>query len=192
MVTLRLHDPSLVLLIGAAGAGKSTLAERWFESDEILSSDTLRAAVSGDAADQRASGVVFGIIHRTLARRMAAGQMTVIDATNTRPEHRRPLLLRASRAGVPAIGIVLDLSADEVHARNARRGRQVDPAVVDRHLAAVRQTVDRRVLEIEGFERILVLRTATDVAGLDVVRLTRPRCRRSPPRPGRSRPRDRG
>ena len=48
---------ALVVLIGAAGAGKSTLAARLFAPDEIVSSDALRAVISGDEADQRVSAV---------------------------------------------------------------------------------------------------------------------------------------
>ena len=111
--------------------------------DEILSSDAMRAAVSGNEADQRASAVAFGILHKTLARRLGRGEMTVVDATNTKAEHRRPLVDRARAAGVPAVALVLDLPPAIIHAQNAARtARVVDPAVVDRHLAAIRRTVD--------------------------------------------------
>ena len=39
MATITIQDPSLVVLVGAAGAGKSTLAARLFDPDEIVSSD---------------------------------------------------------------------------------------------------------------------------------------------------------
>ena len=48
MTTLEIPDPSLVLLVGAAGAGKTTFAARHFPPDEVLSSDAYRALVSGD------------------------------------------------------------------------------------------------------------------------------------------------
>jgi Predicted kinase len=62
--TIRLPDPCLVVLIGPAGAGKSTLAARLFPLDAVLSSDTFRAVVSGDEADQRATKTAFAILHR--------------------------------------------------------------------------------------------------------------------------------
>ena len=132
MSPLRIREPSLVVLIGAAGSGKSTLAARWFAPEEILSSDALRAFVSGDAADQRATKQAFAILQRTLDRRLMAGRTTVVDATNVTARARRELLAIARRAGVPAIAIVLDLPPAVVHARNAapiracrrcRRGR---------------------------------------------------------------------
>jgi protein phosphatase len=172
---LVLPEPSLVVLIGAAGSGKSTLADRLFAPGEILSSDALRAAVSGSEADQRASGVAFRILHRTLARRMSDGQTTVVDATNTKPEHRRPLLARARAAGIPAVAIVLDLPPELIHAQNAARSsRIVDPAVVGRHIDAIRGTLDAGRLAAEGFDHVTILRSSDDVAGLRIERRPAP------------------
>ena len=127
--------PGLVVLVGAAGAGKSTLAARLFEPAEILSSDDLRAAVSGDAANQRATRLAFGILHREVGRRLTAGRLVVVDATNVEPRSRFELRRLAAVAGAPAVAIALVPSAAEVHARNAGRPGRVVPAdIVDRHL----------------------------------------------------------
>lgn len=174
MTTLTVADPSLVLMVGAAGSGKSTLAARLFTADEILSSDALRGVVSGDEANQRASAVAFRILHRMLERRLADRQLTVVDATNTKTEHRRPLIARARAAGVPVVAIVLDLPPAVVHARNAGRAeRVVDREVVDRHLDAIRRTVDTGRLPAEGVDRVVILQTPEDIAGLRVMRSPR-------------------
>ena len=170
MSTLEIPDPSLVVLIGAAGSGKSTLAARLFAPDEIVSSDALRAVVSGAEDDQTASKVAFRILHRTVDRRLAAGQLTVVDATNLAPAARRPLIRRARSLGYPAAAIVLDLDAETVRAQNAARPRIVDPGVVDRHLAAIRPTVDGDLLALEGFDPIVIVRTPLEAAGLVIAR----------------------
>jgi predicted kinase len=173
MPTVPIPDPSLIVLIGAAGAGKSTLATRLFQPDEIVSSDALRAIISGDEADQRVSGIAFRILHRTVARRLAEGRLTVVDATNAAASFRRPLLARARSSDVPAIAVVLDLHADAVRLQNTGRPRVVDAGVIDRHLAAVRETVDGDRLLDEGFDRVVILRTPVEVAELTIERLPR-------------------
>ncbi len=172
MPALVLNDPSLVVLIGAAGSGKSTLAARSFSPGEVVSSDALRAVVSGDEADQSATRVAFKILHQTVARRLAAGQLTVVDATNASPSDRRPLVARALAAAIPVTAIVLDLEPDIVRVQNAGRPRVVAPDVVARHLDAVRRTVDGDQLATEGFDQVVVLRTPAEAAALWIERRT--------------------
>jgi protein phosphatase len=166
-------DPSLVVLIGAAGSGKSTFAARHFRPDEILSSDRFRAIVSGDESDQSATQAAFGRLHRELARRLADKRLTVVDATSVEPSARRVLLARAAAAGTPAIAIVLDLPAVMVLARNAaRRPRVVDEVVVRHHLARLRAALDGPDAPLlrEGFAQVVVL---LDAGEIDHVRIRR-------------------
>jgi protein phosphatase len=170
VVTLEVPVPALVVLIGAAGSGKSTLAARLFPPDAILSSDALREAVSGDAANQRVSRVAFRLLHDQLGRRLAGGQLAVVDATNARSDQRLPLVRRAAAAGVPALAIALDLPAELVLARAAGRStRVVARDVVERQLADVRRSLDGDALAGDGFRSIVVLRTPADVDALAVV-----------------------
>lgn len=171
MSTVTLPDPSLVLLIGAAGSGKSTVAARHFAPDEILSSDALRAAISGDAADQSASKAAFAALYAALDRRLRAGRLTVVDATNVTREARRALLVRAVAADVASFAIVLDLAPDVVLARNAARlDRVVPDDVVRRHLDGIRRVVDDGSLKAEGLAGILVLRDPAEVGALRIRR----------------------
>jgi protein phosphatase len=171
MSTVTLPDPSLVLLIGAAGSGKSTVAARHFAPDEILSSDALRAAISGDAADQSASKAAFAALYAALDRRLRSGRSAVVDATNVTREARRALLVRAEAAGVPAFAIVLDLAPAVVLALNAARVDRVVPeAIVLRHLDAVRRTVDDGSLEAEGFAGVRVLHDPAEVEAFEILR----------------------
>jgi predicted kinase len=168
---LRIPDPSLIVLVGAAGAGKSTLAARLFAPSEILSSDAYREAVSGDAADQRATRLAFSILHRELEKRLGARRLTVVDATNVEAPARQALVARAAAARVPAIAIVLALPATVVAARNAgRTGRVVDQAVVDRHLRRLAAALATDRLGAESFAAVHVLTTPADV---DLLRIER-------------------
>lgn len=176
MRVVEIPDPSLVVLIGAAGAGKTTFASRHFKPSEILSSDAYRALIAGDEADQRATRAAFRRLHRDLAARLDAGQLTVVDATNVEAPARRSLLRLAGSAGVDAVAIVLDLPETVVLARNAARsGRVVDEAVVQRHLARLRLGIDgeRAAILAEGFATVAVFRVPDELDRTTVIR--RPR-----------------
>lgn len=160
--------PGLVLLVGAAGSGKSSLAAAHFPPTDILSSDALRAAISGDEADQAASRAAFSALHREVAKRVRAGRLVVVDATNVRARHRRPLLIAARDARIPVSAIVLDLARDVVQARNAGRHRVVPSDVVDRQLGWLRETVDGDQLRDEGVDPIVVL---SDPHAVDALRV---------------------
>lgn len=175
MAEIAILDPSLVVLIGAAGSGKSTFAARHFDRSEILSSDGYRALIAGDEADQTASRAAFGRLHRELTQRLAHRRMTVVDATNVERAARRQLLRRSIAAGVPAVAIVFDLPAELVLARNAGRiGRVVDEKVVRHHLVRLRSTIDQAmgILDGDGFSQVVVLRDSRDVDAVHVVRVT--------------------
>ena len=174
MTTIEVPDPSLVLLVGAAGAGKTTFAARHFAPDEILSSDAYRALVSGDEANQKVSRVAFSILHRDLQRRLLAGQLTVVDATNVDPRNRRELLRLAHAAGLPVVALVLHLPAAIVLARNATRSRQVDEAVVRWQLERVRTTAADGVLAGEGCATVWIGRTPEAIDGVLIRRVPAP------------------
>jgi predicted kinase len=120
--------PSLVLLVGVSGAGKSSFARRHFAPTEVLSSDTCRALVADDPADQSATAAAFGLLRHIARRRLARGRLTVVDATNVQPRTRRPYLTMAGAHGVPAIALVLDLPQAVCAARAAARGSRAVPA----------------------------------------------------------------
>jgi predicted kinase len=166
---INLPEPCLVVLIGAAGAGKSTLAARLFPPDQVLSSDAHRALVSGDEADQAVTKTAFAILHRQLARRMTERRTTVVDATNVTSFARRSLVRRAAAHDIPAVAIVLDLAPTLVLARNATRsGRIVPEDAVRRQLADLARSLRRGDLDGEGFATVHHLRTAEELDAVAV------------------------
>jgi protein phosphatase len=172
--TLSLPEPCLVLLVGAAGSGKSTFAARHFTADEILSSDAYREAIAGDPSDQSRNRVVFEALHRDVEHRLVEGRTTLVDATNVERNARRALLRLATHADRPAVAIVLDVPLAVAQDRNARRGDRTVPSdVVARQQARLERTIGSGTLEREGFSAVHVLRGPAAIDAARVVRVSR-------------------
>jgi protein phosphatase len=161
-VELTIPGNGLVLLIGAAGSGKSTFARKHFKTTEIVSSDALRAAVSDDEGDQSASADAFQLLRLIAAKRLQRGRLTVIDATNVQAKARRGLLRLAALKSAPSTAIVLNLPVAVCLARNqARADRRVSPEVVEKQVADLTQSLPG--LEREGYLHVYVLDNAKDI-----------------------------
>ncbi|MEV6953351.1 polynucleotide kinase-phosphatase [Streptomyces sp. NPDC051183] len=167
--TLPVTDLSLVVLVGATGSGKSTFARRHFKPTEVLSSDYCRGLVADDENDQSASKEAFDVLHYIAGKRLAAGRLTVVDATSVQAESRRQLVNLAREHDVLPIAIVLDLPEEVCAERNAGRPDRagLPRAVIQRHRRDLRRSL--RGLEREGFRKVHVLRSVEEVEAAEVV-----------------------
>ncbi|MEW2065814.1 polynucleotide kinase-phosphatase [Streptomyces sp. NPDC007346] len=167
--TLPVTDLSLVVLVGASGSGKSTFARKHFKPTEIVSSDFCRGLVADDENDQSASRDAFDVLHYIAGKRLAAGRLTVIDATSVQPESRKQLVRLAREHDVLPIAIVLDLPEEVCAARNASRPDRASMPrhVIQRHRRELRRSL--RGLEREGFRKVHVLRTEEEAESARVV-----------------------
>jgi protein phosphatase len=151
---MKIPEPSLVLLIGPSGSGKSTFAREHFKPTEILSSDFCRGLVSDDETDQAATGDAFEVLHFITSKRLAAGKLTVIDATNVQVEARKPLLALAREYHYLTVAIVFNMPAKLCQERNeARSDRNLKPHVIRQQSQQLRRSL--RNLKREGFQRFV-------------------------------------
>ena len=167
--TLTIPELCLVTLIGISGSGKSTFAAQHFRDTEVISSDHCRGLVSDDETDQSATKDAFEVLHFIAAKRLAAGRLTVIDATSVQPEARRPLIALARQQHVLTVAIVLDLPEQLCAARNAARAdRAFGPHVLRQQHSQLRRSL--RGLRREGFHRVYVLSSAAEIEAAIVQR----------------------
>jgi F420-dependent oxidoreductase-like protein len=146
---LRLPDPCLVVLVGATASGKSDWAARWFEPDQVVSSDRLRAVVGRGERDQRASRDAFEVLDLIVEKRLRRGLTTVIDSTGLDAKRRAAWRALAERHGVPAYAVLADAPEADVRARNRARAAPVPPKVVASQLREAAAVAD--TLAGEGF-----------------------------------------
>jgi alkanesulfonate monooxygenase SsuD/methylene tetrahydromethanopterin reductase-like flavin-dependent oxidoreductase (luciferase family)/predicted kinase len=149
------YDPAVVVLVGAAGSGKSTWAAEHYRAAEIVSSDALRAAVGSGPADLDASVEAFGLLDQILAARTRRSLTTVIDTLGLEQLRRLGYLELAHSAGLPAVLVIMDTASALCRERNRRRDRPVPAPVLTDQLRKVRSLISRA--DAEGWDQVLII-----------------------------------
>jgi protein phosphatase len=168
-VKVTIPELSLVVLIGPSGCGKLSFARTHFKPTEVLSSDFCRGLVSDDENAQVATKDAFEVLHFVARKRLAAGRLTVVDATNVQPESRKPLIALAREFHVLPVAIVLNLPERLCQERNQNRpDRQFGPHVVRNQAQQLRRSI--RGLEREGFRHVFVLSNPEEVSSAAITR----------------------
>jgi len=168
-VKITIPELSLVVLIGPSGCGKSSFARAHFKPTEVLSSDFCRGLVSDDENAQAATSDAFDVLQYIARKRLAAGRLTVVDATNVQAEARKPLVALAREFHVLPVAIVLNMPEKLCHERNQNRSdRQFGPHVVRNQSQQLRRSI--RGLEREGFRHVFVLSSPEEVSAVAITR----------------------
>src|ERR1051325_4187470 len=169
MTTITIPELSLVVLIGPSGCGKSTFARKHFKPTEVLSSDFCRALVSDDENNQAATKEAFEVLHYIAAKRLAAGKLSVVDATNVQAEARKPLVALARECRVIPVAIVLNLPTRVCEDRNRTRSdRNFGLNVIRQQTQQLRRSI--RNLKREGFRHIYEFSSQEEIDAIVIER----------------------
>jgi protein phosphatase len=169
MLRIEIPELSVVALMGASGSGKSTFAKQHFKATEILSSDYFRGLVSDDETDQSATKAAFDSLYYIAAKRIDAGKLVVIDATNVQQNARDAVIRLAREHDLLATVIVFDIDEETCLERNRERpDRNFGAHVVRNHIKDLRRSV--RNLKREGFRYIHTFKSPEEMADVEIVR----------------------
>jgi alkanesulfonate monooxygenase SsuD/methylene tetrahydromethanopterin reductase-like flavin-dependent oxidoreductase (luciferase family)/predicted kinase len=157
---VELPRPSLVVLVGASGAGKSTWAAERFAPGEVVSSDRLRAVVGEAEDDVAASADAFAVLDAIVEARLRRGLTAVVDTLGLDAERRRAYVEAAARHGIPAVAVVLETPAEVCRARNRAKARPLRADVLAGQLRRAAEAA--AAVDEEGFA--LVVRPAPEAA----------------------------
>ena len=169
-MNLSIAELSLVVLVGPSGSGKSTFARKHFLATEVLNSDWCRGLVSDDENNQAATDDAFDVLHYIARKRLAAGKLTVVDATNVRPEDRKPLVALAREFHCLPVAIVFNPPERVCQDRNRERpDRNFGPHVIRGQRQALRRGLKR--LGREGFRHVHVFEAPEEVEAAVIERV---------------------
>jgi predicted kinase len=164
-MNITIPELSLVVLVGPSGSGKSTFARKHFKPTEILSSDYCRGVVADDETEQAATKDAFEVLHFIAGKRLAAGRLTVVDATNVQPEARKPLVALARQYHCLPVALVLNLPEKLCQERTRERAdRDFGPHVIRQQCQQLRRSLGS--LRKEGFSHVFVVQTPDEVSGM--------------------------
>ncbi|HEV2423151.1 MAG TPA: polynucleotide kinase-phosphatase [Candidatus Acidoferrales bacterium] len=166
---LAIPELAVVALVGPSGSGKSSFARKHFRPTEVLSSDFCRGLVSDEENSQAATNDAFEVLYFIASKRLTAGKLVVIDATNVQVEARKPIIALARQFHCIPVAIVFDLPEKLCHERNRNRpDRDFGPHVIRQQSQQLRRSL--RNLQREGFRRVHVLHSPEEVDAAEVVR----------------------
>src|SRR5262249_2365753 len=121
-----------------------------------VSSDVCRGLVSDDENSQEATADAFALLQATVDLRLKRRRLTIVDATNARPEDRKRFVDLARRHHALPVAIVIDPGFNVCQTRNAARpDRQFGPHVIRNQRSAIRRSLG--AMKREGFGTVHVL-----------------------------------
>ncbi|MCK5524792.1 MAG: AAA family ATPase [Thiomargarita sp.] len=167
---IKIPELSLILLVGVSSSGKSTFAKKYFKPTEILSSDHCRALISDDENDQSITKEAFEILHFIAAKRLAAGKLTVIDATNVQTEARKSLFVLARKYHISPVVIIFNLPEALCLERNQQRpDRHFGSYVIQQQYANLKQTLYH--IKQERVKRITIIDSVEKIDAIEIKRV---------------------
>ncbi|MGH7119483.1 MAG: AAA family ATPase [Acetobacteraceae bacterium] len=183
---LHAHPPRLIAIGGLSGAGKSSLAQalasdfRPAPGARVIRSDVIRKRLFDAAPETRLSPTAYGkettqrVYHGLCdqaSATLAVGYTAVADATFLHEEERDAIAAVARRAGVPFLGLWLEVPPDVLAARIATRrhdASDADRAILERQLESSRSNIDWHRID-GGADITTVLAAARKVIALDML-----------------------
>ena len=143
-------EPTLTLLVGIPGSGKTTWAnKRCRKNQVVLSSDLIRKELFNDETNQSNNKLVFKTLYDKAKTYLKNGTSVIIDATNATKADRKSALDHFSDLKIPVTAIVFTTPTEVCKIRDSKRQRTVGEDVINKFV----QIYEKPTLS-EGFNKI--------------------------------------
>lgn len=152
-----LPRPSVIMMAGVPGSGKSYLADQFGELLHlpVISSDACREEISGDPNDQSVSRQAWELVYHKAEGAIHDGNSVIIDATHKSREQRQRDIKRYRSYGARTVAAVhVAVTLGTALARNAARERVVPVHVIEHMHDALSQFPPT---ERDGFDFVVRL-----------------------------------
>lgn len=99
---------SLVIIVGPAKSGKTTLVREKFPNYEIIDPELIRKELIGDENRSDINHLVWNEVYRRVSLKLSLGERVVIDSANLKKQNRMNVANVAARFGVPVFYLVVN------------------------------------------------------------------------------------
>lgn len=156
-----MNRPTLILLVGIPGSGKTTYAQKYIEeysNTVYLSSDLIRKELWGDEAIQGDNNEVFSLMQKRAIEALNNGRDVVYDATNITRKDRGYIISQCPKF-VKIEAHIIWAPIETCIERDSARKRTVGKDVIDRTLKRFQapyydEGIDEiKVITPDGFDR---------------------------------------
>ena len=142
--------PTLIMLVGVSGRGKTTFTEKK-KDFLVFSSDKIRKECFGDESDQTHNQKVFEILHKGIKDALKAGNDCIYDATNLNRKRRITFLKSIQDIDCKKFCFVVATPFELCVERDKNRARSVGEKVIRRQISQFQLPI----LE-EGWDEVLI------------------------------------
>jgi len=152
---IRVLRPSVIVLCGPGGCGKSTFAVRHFRPTHVISSDFCRQLVCDDETDQRYHSQTFALLNFLVGQRLSINRLCVVDSTAITPGARKSLLDVGRKYRVRTELLLFDIALEKCLERDRGRPGSVGSRVIEEQYRLFKQA--QETVRSEGFDEIIEL-----------------------------------
>lgn len=156
--------PSLVVLIGLPGSGKSVFARALAKRhpSAILDSDALRQVLFAEPEHTKKEHArLFPALHHLMGRLLSRGVTVIVDATNLKEASRKPYYDIAKEHGAPLVLVRVEAPIGVIRDRLRKREAERDP--LDRSTATL-EVFEKMVADVQPIQHAhLTVDTSEDV-----------------------------
>lgn len=131
------NKPTLWIMCGLSGSGKSTVATQITENNEntmIVSSDAIREELTGNYEDQEHNEEVFKIFHDRIRKNLENKKNVVADATNLTMKSRRAILMKVNGLDINKTCLIIPKPFEQCKTDNLNRKHPVPDDVLDKQI----------------------------------------------------------
>lgn len=128
------NKPTLVMMVGLVGSGKSTYAKQLAEEmpATVFSSDELREEMFGDVDNQENNQKLFQELHKRIKECLKSGNNAIYDATNISSKRRRGFLSELKNIDCIKKCVIMATPYKQCLENNRNRDRVVPERVIER------------------------------------------------------------